>query len=125
MTRRGQTRNGASSWSSTDLDRKYSRSRSPAALEIAVRAGGIAQRVGLIDGDLYRPALHDIEQFAGGGQQVLPRCRVRIQGRPGEEKRALGSEDAHVDRPDRARRLAERNQQPERRETVERFVECV
>src|SRR5580704_17776679 len=47
------------------------RSGGDAALEIAVRLGGVLERVALIDRDLHLAARHGAEQVVGDRQQIL------------------------------------------------------
>jgi hypothetical protein len=73
-------------WVGRVLHCKHGRSRSFPAFEIAMRPGGLAQRVGLVDRDFYGSALDHFEELSGGRQKVFSARRVGVQSWPGQEE---------------------------------------
>src|SRR5689334_22105078 len=97
---------------------KHGRAGGLAVLQVAVSLRGVAQWVALVDLDLDGALQHDVEELAGGGQQILARGGVGVERRAGQEQRALAGEDADIDRADRPGRLTERGEKAERRDAV-------
>src|SRR5947209_7203222 len=88
-------------------DRQHRRAGGLTRLEIAMRLRRVRELVALVDLDLDGPGRDDVEEVVRRRKQVGTLGGVGAERRAGQEQRALGVEDAGVERADRSRGLAE------------------
>src|SRR5712672_2635989 len=106
------------------LWQQHRRAGGLARFEVPVRLCCVLQPVSLVDFDLDLAGLHYVEQFLGGGFEILARRGIRHQRRTSHVKRAARKR-IEVDARHRARTVAEYGQQAARLQAVEGARESV
>ena len=87
---------------------------------VEIGLSGIGQRIGLPHLDVHRPAPHDIEQFAGAGDQILAFGGIGHQGRAGEKQGPLGRQNSRLEGRHRPRGVAKADHHPHRLQAIQR-----
>src|ERR1035437_5138861 len=90
--------------------------------QIAVRSGGIGQRIGAIDAQAELAGVDRAEDFTGAPEEFLARQQVMAEAGAGEEQGALAIENGRVEGRYGAAGLAEEGERATRAQRVEAFL---